>query len=267
MRAVTRRVRGTRGRLCVCVRRGQGVAKRPGWFPAKPGRNRAGREVTPQPGQRPEQAGRDFPAPRTRDMPHAAAAQHTVTAAPGLPLTSPTPPQPPLRPVSHRWGPPRISQPCPFPPTASVAGAQVTSETKEVPENKRECPAPSPVPPTPLSRGGTAEPRPPAPPVLQTGFTLKSPGPQRPRRPRPRGDFPCGAGPGRVRGFLVWIAAHCGMRARCRSGVAARARSVAVPRQPPTSPARRIGPARGTPASSGSSRKAPRSSSSTTGES
>lgn len=35
---------GRRGRLC--VHRGQGVAKGPGWFPAKPGRNWAGREVT-----------------------------------------------------------------------------------------------------------------------------------------------------------------------------------------------------------------------------
>lgn len=31
---------------CVCVHRGQGVAKCLGQFPAKPGRNRAGREVT-----------------------------------------------------------------------------------------------------------------------------------------------------------------------------------------------------------------------------
>lgn len=31
---------------CVCVHRGQGVAKCLGQFPAKPGRNRAGQEVT-----------------------------------------------------------------------------------------------------------------------------------------------------------------------------------------------------------------------------
>lgn len=91
------------------------------------GRNGAGRGERDGDGGGSGRTG--FSGSRRRDAPRGTSVTRALgTVTSGLPLA------PLRRPKScHR----RLS-PCPFPPAVAVAGAQVTSETKEVPEHESE---------------------------------------------------------------------------------------------------------------------------------